>query len=45
MTSMLLRIWIWAFSDMGRTAPISLPDSTSSSDGIPLGPRFSNSCR
>jgi len=45
MTSMLLRIWIWACSDIGRTAPTNLPDSISCNEGMPVPGSFSRSLR
>lgn len=45
MTSMLFRIWVWACSDIGRTAPTNLPDSISSREGIPSPGSFSRSFR
>lgn len=45
MTSMLFRIWIWACSDMGSTAPTSLPDSISMSEGIFSPDNFSRLLR
>lgn len=38
---MLFRIWIWACSDMGSTAPTNFPDSISISEGIPSPDNFS----
>lgn len=45
MTSMLLRIWTCACSDMGRTAPTNLPDSISCREGMPSLANFSSSLR
>jgi len=40
-TSILFRIWIWACSDMGSTAPTNFPDSISMSEGIASPDSFS----
>ena len=45
MTSMLFRIWIWARSDIGSTAPTNLPDSMSMSEGMPSSDGFSRLLR
>lgn len=42
---MLFRIWICAFSDIGSTAPTSLPDSMSMSEGMPSSDGFSRLLR
>ena len=45
MTSMLFCICVCACADMGRTAPTSLPDSISSSEGMSPPESFSRSLR
>ena len=42
---MLFRIWIWAFSDIGSTAPTNLPDYMSMREGMPSSDGFSRLLR